>query len=166
MNCGITFKRNSQDNELQAYCDSDFAGDVHTRKSTTGFVVFYCGGPISWCSRKQDIVTQSSTEAEYVAAAECCKQLLYLKSLIEEVTCKTIKINLNIDNQSSIKLIKNGIINRRSKHIDVKYHFIHDLYEDKIINIKYCQTEKQIADILTKALGNVNFKKCKDLLVS
>jgi hypothetical protein len=109
--CGISFERNGDD--IDAYCDSDYAGDPEIQKSTTGYVIFYCGGPVNWCSRKQPIVATSSTEAEYIAAAECCKEIMYLKSLVEELLNETVKVNLKLDNQSAIKLVKNGVINRR-----------------------------------------------------
>jgi len=86
------------------------------------------GGPISWCSRKQPIIAQSTTET----------LLIYLKILLEELICKEVHIELNIDNQSAISLIKNGIVNKRSKHIDVKFRFIHKLVKDRIIRLKYC----------------------------
>ena len=72
----------------------------------------YGGGPISWCSRKQAIVALSTTEAEYIAAAECCKELLYLKSLLQELTNQEHQVKLKVDNQSAIQLIKNGVVNR------------------------------------------------------
>lgn len=124
--------------------------DIETRKSTTGYVIMYSDGPISWCSKKQPIITLSSTEAEYVAATECCKEILYLKTLIEELTGKIIKTTLNIDNQSTICLIKNGIGNKRSKHIDVRYRFINEKVTTG--QLKYCSSDTQHADIFTKAL--------------
>mgnify|MGYP005981043023 FL=1 len=151
---------------LIAYCDSDFAGDTETRRSTTGYIIFFCGGPISWCSRKQPIVSLSSTEAEYISAAECVKELLYLKSLIDELTNGEVKIDLYVDNQSAISIVKTGQFNRRSKHIDVRFHFINEKVREGIINIKYCSTEKQIADIFTKPLGNIKFENLKEQFMS
>lgn len=152
--------------ELVCYTDSDFAGDPETRKSTTGYVILYCGGPISWCSRKQPIIALSSTEAEFIAAAECCKEVLYIKSLIEELTNKIVKIELNVDNQSSKELIKNGVGNKRSKHIDVRYRFITAEVRKKAIALKYCPTDAQLADIFTKALGSNKFVKHRNNLVT
>lgn len=82
---GIKFNKNGDLKKLIAYSDADFAGDLETRRSTTGYIIFFAGGPISWCSRKQPIIAQSTTEAEYVAAAECCKELIYLKTLLQEL---------------------------------------------------------------------------------
>lgn len=126
----------------------------------------YAGGAISWCSRKQSVIALSTTEAEYIAAAECCKELLYLKSLFEELLGITILIELNIDNQSAIALIKNGVMNKRSKHIDVKFRFLHELARDGIVKIKYCPTNDQLADILTKPLNATKFKKFKEQLLA
>lgn len=162
---GISFTNLESDKEILAYCDSDYAGDPETRKST-GYVVLFCGGSISWCSRKQPVVTVSSTEAEYTAAAECCKEIVYLKSLIEELTKEKLVANLKVDNQSAIKLIKNGVMNRRSKHIDVKYHFIHEKIKEKLINVDYCQSEKQLVDLFTKPLGKTKFNYHKNVLVN
>ena len=148
--CGIEYSCNKNINQLEAYCDADFAGDLETRRSTTGYVILLAGGVISWCSRKQSVIALSSTEAEYIAAAECCKELLYLKTLLEEILNNEIKIELNIDNQSAIALIKNGVLNKRSKHIDVKFRFVHELIRDEVIKLKYCPTNDQLADIFTK----------------
>ncbi|XP_045463749.1 secreted RxLR effector protein 161-like [Harmonia axyridis] len=105
---GIVYRKTTQ-LEIAAYSDSDFAGDETTRKSTTGYVVYYCNGPVTWCSRKQPVVALSSTEAEFIAAAECVKELLYIKVLIEHLTSNNLKVILNIDNQSAIAIIKNGM---------------------------------------------------------
>jgi len=166
INQGIYYKSNAKTNGLQAYCDADFAGDQETRRSTTGYIIYYGGEAVSWCSRRQPIIALSSTEAEYIAAAECCKELLYLKTLLEELQSEDIQIELNIDNQSTIALIINGVVNRRSKHIDVKYRFVHDMIKNNIIKIKYCLTKNQKADILTKPLNRVKFEKCKEHMVN
>jgi len=165
-NQGIYYKSNAKFNCLQAYCDADFAGNQETRRSTTGYIIYYGGGAVSWCSRRQPIIALSTTEAEYIAAAECCKELLYLKTLLEELQSEDIQIELNIDNQSTIALIVNGVVNKRSKHIDVKYRFVHDMFKNNIIKIKYCSTENQKADILTKPLNRVKFEKCKEHMVN
>lgn len=158
---GICYKKDSNCKELLGYCDSDFAGDIGTRKSTTGYVIFFCGGPITWSSRKQPIVSLSSTESEYIAAAECTKELIYLKSMIEEIISESVSVNLKIDNQSAITLMKTGQFSKRSKHIDVRYHFIHEKINEGLLNVQYCPTDKQLADIFTKALGKIKFEKLK-----
>jgi len=162
---GISYSRNSDTKDLVAYCDSDFAGDKEGRKSTTGYILYFCGGPISWSSRKQPIVSLSSTEAEYIAAAECTKELLYVKAVIEELTEKNVNVTLKVDNQSAIKIIQNGQFTKRSKHIDVRYHFISEKIREKLLKIEYCRTDDQVADFFTKPLGKNKFKKFKDLIM-
>ncbi|UYV74968.1 hypothetical protein LAZ67_12001925, partial [Cordylochernes scorpioides] len=115
---GLHYSKQDEDMERIAYCDSDFAGDMKTRKSTSGYTILFGKGPISWSSRKQPIVALSTTEAEYIAAAECVKELIYIKALIEELTNETILAKLNIDNQSAMTLMKTGQMNRKTKHID------------------------------------------------
>lgn len=157
-NMNISYKVQSDLTVLNAYSDSDFAGDAETRRSTTGYIIMYCGGPLQWCARKQPIVALSSCEAEYIAAAECCKELLYLKSLLEELIQTKVTVNLNVDNQSAIKLIENGVVNRRSKHIDVRYKFIHENVVKGTLQIKYVPTSINCADLLTKPLEPIKFK--------
>lgn len=161
---GIVYRKTTQ-LEIAAYSDSDFAGDETTRKSTTGYVVYYCNGPVTWCSRKQPVVALSSTEAEFIAAAECVKELLYIKVLIEQLTSNNLKVILNIDNQSAIAIIKNGQFNKRSKHIDVRYHFIHEKIRENLFKIDYLSTENMIADIFTKPSNKIKFLKHKNELV-
>lgn len=165
LNSKIKYNKDEKLTKLEAYCDADYAGDKETRKSTSGYIMMYCGGPVHWCTRKQPIVALSSCEAEYISAAECCKEILYIKGLIEELIETNITINLNIDNQSAIRLIENGVFNRRSKHIDVRYHFLHNLFVEDIMKISYCPTNLQLADILTKPLKTNKFSEFRDLIM-
>lgn len=107
----------------------------------------------------------SSTEAEFIAASEYCKELLYLKTVIQELTTKKIVAEMYIDNQSSIKLLKSGVFNKRLKHIDVRYHFIHEKVEKNLINLYDIKSEAQTADIFTKPLGKIKFDFHKEKLV-
>lgn len=155
---GIMYKRGEDIRNLHAYCDSDYANCTKTRRSTTGYVIMFTGGPISWCSKRQPIVSLSSTEAEYIAAADCVKECLYLRYFISELISENVKISLNIDNQSAIQLIKSGSFSKRSKHIDVRFYFIHENYKIGKLDIKYCPTDLQIADMFTKPLYKNKFK--------
>jgi len=112
--------------------------------------------PISWCSRKQRIVALSTTEAEYIAAAECCKELSYVKSLLSELMNTEVPTTLYVDNQSAIKLIKSGQMNWQSKHIDVRYHYISEKLNENLFQLQYCRSEDQLADIFTKPLVQAN----------
>jgi len=161
---GLHYK---SEDHIQAFSDSDYAGSGPEGKmmSTTGFVLTYAKGPVAWCSRKQNIVALSTTEAEYVAAAECCKEIQYISTLYKELTDKPAQVTLHVDNQSVIKLIKTGQMNRRSKHINVRFHYISVAYDDKLFSITYCPTGEQTADIFTKALLANKFTKFRDMLI-
>jgi len=101
-----------------------------------------------------------------VAAAESSKELVYLKSLLEELLNDKIEIHFNMDSQSVIMLIKNGVVNRRSKHIEVKFRYIHELVKEKTVVLKYCPATKMIADIFTKPLNTLKFTKLKDKIMN
>jgi hypothetical protein len=105
--------------ELMGYCDADWGGDLD-RKSTTGWVIYFCGGPIDWGSKKQTCVAQSSTEAELAAANHCARQMAYLSNVIQSVGIKLAKPIMWCDNQAVIALAANGVFNGRCKHVDVK----------------------------------------------
>ena len=111
--------------DLEAYCDADYAGDLDSRRSTTGYLFTMGGGAISWSSRLQPTVAASTTEVEYMAAAYAIKEALWLKTLLSEfgLDTRSNPITIYADNQSAIKLLKNPIFSMRSKHIDVIYHF-------------------------------------------
>ncbi|KAJ8881030.1 hypothetical protein PR048_017503, partial [Dryococelus australis] len=94
-NLGIRFGGSFPMEELVGFCDDDFVGDPQSRRSTTGYVIYYCGGPISWCTRKQPVVALSTAEAEYTATAECTKELIYLKAVLEEILVKEVTARLH-----------------------------------------------------------------------
>ncbi|GAU13723.1 hypothetical protein TSUD_348270 [Trifolium subterraneum] len=148
---GILYKTNCE-LTLEGWSDSDYAGDLDDRKSTSGYVFMIGSSPISWSSKKQAIVTLSTTEAEYVSAASCACQAIWLRRILEQLKqphgCTTIRC----DNSSSIKLSKNSVMHGRCKHIDVRYHFLRDLVKENVIKLIHCNTQDQMADIMTKAL--------------
>ena len=147
------------------FTDSDYAGDQDDRRSTSGYVFMLGTGAVSWSSKKQPIVTLSTTEAEFVAATACACQAIWLKKLLEELQFKEDKPTLiYCDNSSATKLSKNPVLHGRSKHIDVKYHFLRDLTNDGVINLVYCRSEDQVADIQTKPLKLATFVKLRGLL--
>ncbi|UYV72746.1 hypothetical protein LAZ67_10000504 [Cordylochernes scorpioides] len=146
--------------ELNVYCDSDFAGGIKTRKKYHRICSL-----LMWRShKKQPVIALSSTEAEFIAAADACKEVSYIRSLLEELITDNFDINLYVDNQSTIKIIKSGQSTTKTKHIDVKYHFVKD--QAQKFNLIYCPTEHQIADILTKPLARPKFVKFKSLLMT
>lgn len=147
---------------LHCFSDADYAGDVETRRSTSGAVTTLCGGAISWQSQRQKCVSLSTTESEYIAASEAVKDLVWLQKLFCELTRATTACStLYLDNQSAIKLIKNPEFHKRTKHIDVRYHFIREHYEDDLFKIEYVPSEQQLADLFTKSLPREKFNNLK-----
>nr|AAK13114.1 Putative retroelement pol polyprotein [Oryza sativa Japonica Group] len=155
LNLGVEFRKKQQQvPQLNGYSDSDMAGDIDDRKSTTG-VLFKLGDSlISWQSQKQKVVAISSCEAEYIAAATAAVQGVWLARPIGELEgqepgCALIKV----DNKSAISLLKNPVLHDRSKHIDTKFYFIWDCVDQKRVEVEYIRLEEQHADILTKPLA-------------
>lgn len=158
LNFGIFYHQDKD--EIKAYSDADFAGDTSTRKSTSGSVLFYGNNMVSWSSERQQSVSLSTTESEYIAGSQCVKELVWLKSLICEILNEpSIKTTLFMDNQSAIRLVKNPEFHKRTKHIDVKYHFIREKFEETFFDLIYIQTNDMIADVFTKALPAAKFNE-------
>ncbi|XP_071629532.1 uncharacterized protein [Temnothorax longispinosus] len=145
---------------LEGYADANWAEDRENRKSNSGYVFKLNGGAVSWACRKQGCVALSSTEAELVALAEICQETVWLRKLLESFG-KTQKNPTTIyeDNQSCINRLKTGGFTNRTKHIDTKYFYARELETAGEITIKYCPTESNEADMLTKAIGAINMKK-------
>ena len=138
--------------KLEGFSDASYA-EEEGRKSRTGLVYTMNGAAICWKSKKQRIVALSSMEAEYIALTSSMNEGVWVKRLEEELRREnSCPIIINEDNQSSIKLASNPIYNERSKHIDVRYHYIREMIEKKEIKLKYIPTNLQTADILTKGL--------------
>lgn len=162
---GLTFRKSNL--ALEAWADSDFAGDLHDRKSTSGWALTIGGNTVAWKSQKQKAVSLSTTEAEYIAACEASKEAIWLRDLLQELKLAENKVTLlNQDNQSAIFLEKNHSVKQRSKHIDIKYHFIRDLVQQGSITIRYCPTHEMTADMLTKPLSKLSFTKHRDTLMN
>jgi hypothetical protein len=147
---------------LKGFSDSDMAGDVDTRKSTTGVFFFLGDNPVSWQSQKQKVVALSSCEAEYIAATTAACQGIWLARLLGDFREEEPKAaTLMVDNQSAISLIKNPVFHERSKHIDLRFHYIRECVEKGQILVEFTSTESQLADILTKPLGRVKFQEMR-----
>lgn len=148
----LRYKRTGE--PIMCYVDADWGGDNESRKSYTGYVFILAGGVFSWESKKQPTVALSSTEAEYMALSSAAKEAIYLKKLLGEIQlhCPD-KIMINGDNMGSLHLVKNPIFHNRTKHIDIKFHHVRDAYTNGHIDIKYCCSSNNIADILTKNLS-------------
>ncbi|KAJ4744606.1 Gag-Pol polyprotein [Rhynchospora pubera] len=137
---------------IEGYVDADHAGCSETRKSTTGFVFTIGGGAVSWMSRLQDIVALSSTESEYVALTEAVKEMLWLKRLLAQFGLKQMEYVVHCDNQGAIHLSKNAAYHSRTKHIDVRYHFIRDVLDHRKLVVRKVHTKENVADMFTKVV--------------
>ncbi|WVZ52328.1 hypothetical protein U9M48_003400 [Paspalum notatum var. saurae] len=137
---------------LRGFSDADHAGCQIDRKSTSGTCQFLGTSLVSWSSRKQAGVALSTTEAEYVATASCCSQLLWMKATLSDFGLRFGKIPLLVDSTSAISVAKNPVLHSRTKHIDVRFHFLRDYYEKGDIDLVHVVSENQLADIFTKPL--------------
>lgn len=144
---------------LIGFSDSDYAADMDTRRSTSGYIFKLANGPITWMSKRQSCVSLSTTEAEYIAACLAVKESIWIRKLLHDVGyINDNPTTIYIDNQSAIKLVKNPEFHCRTKHIDVKFHFIREKYDNKEIDVEYICTRDQIADLFTKALPKERFE--------
>ncbi|PNX79093.1 putative copia-type polyprotein [Trifolium pratense] len=138
---------------------------IADRKSTAGYIFFYGGAPISWCSKKEPVVALSSCEAEYIAASLSTCQAIWLKNLIEEISqdkCETV--TLKIDNVFAINLAKNPIAHVRSKHIELRFHYLRKQVNNGNLALIHCRSEEQVADLLTKAMTVQVFEKLRSVM--
>lgn len=163
INYGIAYDQTAKFT-LECFSDSDYAGCPVSRRSTSGFVFNLGSGAISWCSQLQKSVVVSTTQAEYVAGAQSVKEMIWIKRLISSLLIKCDSVFLRMDNRSAIRLVENSEPHKRTKHVDIKYHFIREKYEKGNFDLTYISTEDQVADILTKPLARVKFQKFRELM--
>lgn len=141
----------SNDSKLVGYCDSDWAGNLDDRKSTTGFVFFMGETAFAWSSKKQPIVTLSTCEAEYVATTSCVCQAIWLRNLLKELHLpQEESTEIYIDNKSALTLAKNPVFHDCSKHMNTRYHFIRDCVSKKV-ELKFVKSQDQVTDIFHQA---------------
>ena len=146
------------DVRLSSFTDADWAGSSVDQKSTSGYCFSLGSGMTSWCSRKQKSVALSSAEAEYMAASTASCEAIWLRKLLVNLLNEKMEVtNILCDNQSCINLYENPMFYDRSKHIDIRCHFIKDYVQRGVIQLQYTPTREQVANILTKALGKTKF---------
>ena len=152
---GLLFKREEKMSAPLFFVDSDWAGDSQSRKSMSGYIVMMGGSAVSWCARQQEVVAMSSAEAEYISLCSCVKEAFWLRRLWKGLGI-VAGINepsiVHVDNQAAISIANTHAVNRRNKHIDVRYHFNREAVKNGVIQLKYCPTNEMVADMLTKAL--------------
>ncbi|GJR57150.1 retrovirus-related pol polyprotein from transposon RE1 [Tanacetum coccineum] len=147
--------------QLKAYCDSDWDNCLNTRRSVTGFCIFLGSSLISWQSKKQTVVSRSSTEAEYRALADCTCEITWLLSLMKDLQIITsTPVPIYCDNQSSIALASNPVQHARTKHIEIDCHFVREKIKNGTILPTFVASNHQIADVLTKGLSRSLFHQC------
>ena len=137
--------------DLVGYSDSDYAGCGINRKSTSGGCQLLGHALVSWQSKKQTSVSRSTAEAEYIAAGSCTAQILWLQNQLLDYGIKSMNTPLILDSTAAISIIKNPVQHTKTKHIDIRYHFIRDCYEKGMITLQHVPTEDQLADVFTKA---------------
>ncbi|GJX90605.1 ribonuclease H-like domain, reverse transcriptase, RNA-dependent DNA polymerase [Tanacetum coccineum] len=142
---------------LEAFSDSDYAGDNHDRRSTSGGCQYLGRRLVSWQCKKQTIVAISSTEAEYVAAASCCAQVLWMQNQLLDYGFNFMNTEIHIDNESTICIVRNPVLHSKTKHIQIRHHFIQDCYEQRLINVVKVHTDDNVADLLTKGFDLARF---------
>ncbi|GKB51002.1 putative ribonuclease H-like domain-containing protein, partial [Tanacetum coccineum] len=141
--------------DLVAYTDSDYAGASLDRKSTTKGCQFLGCRLISWQCKKQTVVANSTTEAEYVVASSCCGQVLWIQNKLLDYGYNSMHIKIYIDNNSTICIVKNPVFHSKTKHIEIRHHFIRDSNEKKLIQMIKIHIDKNVVDLLTKAFDDV-----------
>ena len=147
---------------LHGYKDADYAGDKDSRKSTSEYLMTFAVGAVPWQSRLQKCVSLSTTEAEYIAAVEACKEVLWMKNFLQE-SHKQEKYNMFCDNQSAIHLDKNSSFHSRTKHIDVRYHWIREVVSSKLLQLEKIHTYHNGADMMTKVLPKEKLQVCNEV---
>ncbi|GJR49850.1 putative ribonuclease H-like domain-containing protein [Tanacetum coccineum] len=155
-NLGLWYPRESPF-DLEAFSNSDYGGSNLDRKSTTGGCQFLGQRLISWQCKKQTIVATSTTEAEYVAAANCCGQVLWVQNQLLDYGFNFMNTKIHIDNESTICIVKNPFFSFQDKHIEIRHHFIRDCYEKKLISVEKIHTDLNVADLLTKPFDGPRF---------
>eukprot|EP00170_Pyropia_yezoensis_P001938 contig_8306_g1942 len=145
---------------LQGFTDADFAGDLDTRRSTSGFAFMYNGAAVGWRSKVQATVATSTMEAEYIAAAAAAREALWLRKLLDDLHQAPGPPQLMCDNQGAIRLAQSAGGTARSKHIDVVYHFVRDRIARGELTLVFIGTSGMVADVLNKPLATAGLRAC------
>jgi hypothetical protein len=159
----LTYDGDSREG-ISACTDSDWASDPTQRQSQSGYFVRMAKGLISWTSRAQKTIALSSTEAEYMALSDCSRQVVWMHTLLGELGYDLKAIPICGDNQGSIFIASNPVTEKRSKHIDIRYHYIREVINDGRVVVYFIPGDDNPADLLTKNLGVVKLRKFRDAL--
>ncbi|KAL5729604.1 hypothetical protein ACHQM5_002532 [Ranunculus cassubicifolius] len=163
-NLGLKYMK-EDDTKLAGFTDSDWAGSVDDRKSTSGYVFRLGSKVISWSSKKQQTIALSSAEAEYIAATDATCEAAWLRRILTDLQQEDeAPTTIHCDNKSAIAMTKNPVFHSRSKHIEIKHHFIRDYVSKGEIQLEYVNTNEQLADIFTKAISTEKFNYFRECL--
>lgn len=158
---GLVYKKT--DKPMHGYCDADWGGCVYDRRSFSGYGFLLAGAAVSWKSQKQRTVALSSTESEYVSLSEAVKEAIYLTGLLREIGMeKFSQLKIFNDNRGAEQLATNPMFHARTKHIDIRHHFVREAVLNKLVTICHVPTGEMIADVLTKSLPRVLHQRCVD----
>jgi transposase InsO family protein len=149
---------------LEGYVDADFAGDLDSRFSTSGYVFYVCGGAVSWASKKQNSVATSTVEAEFMASSLAIKEANWLRSFLEEIGEPPWSVKIYVDNQGCINHLRNPVNSKFTKHIAVAFHFAREAIKLCQVDVQYVESAKNRADVMTKPLVGPVFRKHVDAL--
>ena len=150
---------------VEAYSDADWAGCPESRRSTSGGIIRFNGDIISWISKKQKTIAMSSAESEYIALTETAKEVRWIQKWISEVLSVSTPGIIKCDNRAAILLSAADGIHERTKHFDLKVHFIRDQVAKKNITLDWVSSQEQQADILTKPLDKTVFLRLRDAII-
>ncbi|XP_073133767.1 secreted RxLR effector protein 161-like [Henckelia pumila] len=162
-NVGLWYPKDSSFN-LIGYSDADYAGCRIDRKSTSGTCQFLGDRLISWFSKKQTSIATSTAESEYLAAGSCCAQLLWIQQQLRDYGVDSSESPIFCDNTSAIAITYNPVLHSRTKHIDIRHHFIRDHVQKKDVRLEHVSTDLQVADIFTKPLPDAKFFYFRNVL--
>ena len=158
-NAVLVYDGSVKNHQLVGHSDSDWAGDPINRRSIAGYAFTIGTTAVSWASKKQQSVALSSTEGEYMASTIATCEAIFLRRFLDELDFPQSSVTLLLDNQSAMQLARNPVHHSRTKHIDVRHHFIREKVESGEIKLEYVPTADQVADIFTKPLPVVKFVK-------
>ena len=154
---GVWYNKDTSD-VLAGYSDADQAGNADDRKSTSGGCFYVGNNLVSWMSKKQNSISLSIAEAEYIATGSCCTQLLWTQKLLHDYGICQKHLTIYCDNTDAINISKNLVQHSRTKHIEIRHHFIREIVEDGTLTLEFIHTDDQKADLFTKPLDSKHFE--------
>ena len=154
---GVWYSKDTSD-VITGYSDADWAGNADDRKCTSGGCFYVGNNLVSWKSKKQNSISLSTAEAEYIAAGSCCTQLLWMQKLLHDYGIFQEHLTIYCDNTSAIKISKNPVQHSKTKHIEIRHHFIRELVKDGTLTLEFIHTDNQKADLFTKPLDSKRFE--------